>query len=138
MKTTVYRELAQRIQARMNCEKMNNTEWYDTHGRVIQHLVDRYLPKGSGFDSVCTIDDTRYDRLIIFSSFHLMDGNGYYDGWIDFIATVKPSLTLGIDITIKGPFSKLKAIYRGIPDYIFDCMYHALTEEIDTDTLTNL
>ncbi len=106
MKTQVYKELSSRIKARQNCIDSGNDKWYDNHGTVLDHLVNNYLPSGSGIDSGCTIDNQKSDNLIIYSSFHKMDDNGMYDGWIDFTVRVKPSLIFGTTLTITGNFGK--------------------------------
>ena len=138
MKTTIYREIVSRCIARRNCEDKQK-EWYDNHAVAIQWLQDSHLPRGSGIDSGCQIDTSRTDenRLIIESSFHVMDENGFYDGWIDFTVTVKPSLLSGIVLTIKGNFNSRKST-SGLKDYLHEEFDVALSFEIDTDDMKYL
>ena len=64
------------------------------------------LPHGSGIDSEWTIDEnSNKKKLSISNSYHVMNDNGYYEGWIDFTVVVVPTL-LGITTTIKGRFGK--------------------------------
>ena len=131
METKVYQKLARTIDARQNCLESGNTEWYDIHGAVIDHIVNKYLPSGSGIDSGCTIDNERHEILYIESSYHTMDENGFYGHWIDFMVKVKPSLQFGINLTISGPFAK----HPGLKDYLYELFYHALNQTVDNNKI---
>lgn len=123
----LYKQLSSTINAIENCGKSGNEVWHDRHSARLQHLVDSHLPHGSGVDSGCTIDTEKFESLLIYSSFHVMDENGFYDGWIDFTVRVKPSLQFGIDLIIKGNFGK----HQDLKDYLHETFDFALNEEVE-------
>ncbi len=83
--------VAQTIDAWKRC-KVTGNEWATKHEITLKELADA-LPSGSGFDAQTTIDLERshLERVIIHTSFHHMDENGYYDGWTEHTLTVTPS-----------------------------------------------
>ena len=125
MKT--YQRLSRWIQAKKNCEESGNSEWYDNHSMVIDHIVRNYLPSGSGIDSGCTIDTDKHEKLVIYSSYHTMDENGFYGEWIDFRVVVTPSLSREIDLNIIGNFGK----HQHLKDYLYDTFDYALCEKVN-------
>lgn len=139
MKTSIAREIVSRSVAYRNCEKSGNEEWYNNHYQALQWLQDNHLPSGSGIDSGCQIDTdkTNADRIVINSSFHVMDEYGGYNGWINFTVTVKASLLFGFDTNIKGNFSSNKSAY-GLKDYLYEIFDCDLRHEIDTDDMKHL
>ena len=129
---TIYRELANRIQARLNCinfkdDQENAVYWTEHHEKCIESLKD-LLPSGSGIDSGISIDliNSTGEKIIIDSSFHAMNDGGYYDRWIDFSVTITPSLIHGISLKISGRFGK----YQDIREYLFDVFYDSLRETV--------
>lgn len=86
----VFTQIASRIVAMRNCEKVGNTEWRNKHKTAIESLVKEHAPSGSGFDNGTRFD---YDKstgakLIFHTSFHHMNETGYYDGWTEHTVTV--------------------------------------------------
>jgi len=129
-KRLVYKQLARSIHAKLNCIESGNDEWYDKHSMAIDHIQRNYLPSGSGIDSGCTINNEKYEVLEIESSFHVMDEHGHYDGWVDFIVKVKPSLEFDYYLQITGNFGK----HQDLKEYLYQIFDHALTETIsDTE-----
>jgi hypothetical protein len=118
MNRPLYKILASTIDAFHRCEKTGNTEWRENHYRTIQRIQDNYLPSGSGIDSGCQIDVEKStgEKLVIKSSYHTMNENGYYGRWIDFTVTVKASLQFGLDMQIKGAFGH----DQDLKDYLHD------------------
>ena len=84
------------------------------------------LPSGSGFDSGSKIDWDRTDhnQVVLQTSFHHMDGAGYYSGWTDHVVTISPSWD-GLDIRISGIDE------NGIKDYIADAFLQWAETERD-------
>ena len=122
----VYRHLAQCLQAVINCEQSNNTEWAQKHKAEIVRTVVNYLPSGSGFDKGCSLDldKSTPESLVINTSFHHMDDNGYYSGWTEHTIRVKPSLAFGFLLSISGrDVNEIKA-------HIEQTFDMALTQEI--------
>lgn len=122
----LYQELAGRFQAYQNCIKSNNQEWEEKHRNRIEILIDS-LPHGSGIDGRTTFDFKRSSetKIVINSSFHVMDENGFYDGWIDFSLILEPSWN-DIELIIKGKFGK----HQDLKEYILDIFYEALNQEV--------
>jgi len=102
------------------------------HLNKLNELLDK-LPTGSGIDAGSTIafDECKWDKIVFNSSYHVMDENGFYDGWIDFQVIVRPSFT-GFDLKIK-PLRRKKYFNDYLHDYIFDVFWDALDSEIDND-----
>ncbi len=97
----------------------------------LTNVIDIYLPSGSGVDSGNSIDveKSKENLIVIYSSFHCMDENDYYDGWLDFTVKVKPSFS-GIDVNIIGRFSDRNYKYAELKDYLFELYYYALNTHI--------
>ena len=128
----LYRELASRIVARNNCVKSSTLEWKGKHEEVISQLIDK-LPHGSGLDSDWRInyEKSQPDRIQLYTSYHAMDENGFYDGWIDFTLTITPSLLSGFHLNISGVFGK----YQDIKEYLYDILNYALNQRIDMELI---
>lgn len=125
----VYQQLARTVDALNNCRKANNTEWIEKHIGALNKVIHDHMPRGSGLDSETTIDNEKSNdgRLILYSSYHCMNENGYYDGWVDFTLTVKPSLGFAFDLRIVGNFGK----YGFLKDYLYDAFNTAFKEETE-------
>lgn len=86
-------------------------------------LAADFLPRGSGFDSGCTvISPLKNGALQIKTSFHHMDDGGGYCGWTDHVVTVKPCLAFEFSVKVSG------RNYRGIKDYIGEYMSDCLSD----------
>lgn len=121
----VYEQIAQTAMAIQNCEKSNNTEWYAKHSERLRSIESNDLPHGSGFDNGCTIDESNDARIVISCPYHCMNDGGYYDGWIDYKAIVKPSLAFGFDLRIVGRDYK----GTGLKDYVSESIRECLDSE---------
>jgi len=119
-----YKQLASSIQARLNCIDSGNTEWRDSHEATIKNIINS-LPHGSGIDGKTEIDldVSTADRIVIHSSFHVMDSDGYYTHWIDFTVIIKPSLQFDFELNITGKFGRDQ---QDLKDYIADTFYYGL------------
>lgn len=118
----LYRVLATLVQARENCLKVRNTEWFDRHTERIERLVKNYMPSGGGFDSGTTLNlSASYPNKLVFdTSFHHMDEAGYYSGWTEHTVTVTPDLASGYHLKVSGRNR------NDIKDYIAECFSHSL------------
>jgi len=129
----LYTELASRITARNNAYAAGN-DWWRKHQEVIDQLIDM-LPHGSGIDGKtellldeCKPYDKPVKRIVIASSYHAMNDDGYYDGWYDFKLIITPSFD-GIDMKVTGKFGK----YSDVKDYLWETFYFALTTDIEVE-----
>lgn len=118
----VYQELASTFIAYQNCIKANNQEWEVKHCDKIEEIIKK-LPHGSGIDGETKLnfEKSNSNKLVIDSEFHVMDTNGYYDGWINFSLVLTPDWN-GIDISIKGNFGK----YQYLKEYLIETFGYAL------------
>lgn len=117
MVQTFYAAIASALEARANCERSGNHEWFARHTERIESLVREHAPSGSGFDSGTdfAFDASRPGRLVFDTSFHHMDENGFYDGWTSHRVAIVPTFE-GIDVaSITGRDR------NDIKEYIADC-----------------
>lgn len=123
--TALYREIASLVQARLNCSRSGNQEWYDKHADSIEKLVKDHMPSGSGIDNGTAIDldESTPNKLVFTFGYHHMDENGYYDGWTHHKLVVRPSLVHDIDMKISGENR------NDIKEYLYDTFHYALTQE---------
>ena len=137
-KTIAY-EIANTMQARLNCLKSGNDQWRAKHEEHLDRIIRDWLPHGSGIDCGCKIDlDSKHNRnpgrqFRIDSSFHMMNEHGFYVGWKDFSVVVRPTFG-GIDLDIVGRIPD----YLG--DYLGDTFYWALSQlvTIELDRLFDI
>lgn len=124
----LYKVLANAIGARKRCHATENP-WFEKWSELIDHCEKEHLPSGSGIDSGTKVDSDRStdEKIVLTSSYHAMDENGYYDGWIDFTVTVKPSLIHNIILSITRRFGK----YTDLKEYLYDVFNTALTAEVN-------
>jgi hypothetical protein len=129
---TVLSTLSNAIVARANCAKSGNTEYYAKWDALIEQIAENCLPSGSGFDCGTKVDLTENRgvcasngqlKIVLTTSFHHMDENGYYDGWTEHKITVKPCLLFGFSLTISGRDR------NGIKEYMHETFSHALEQE---------
>ena len=121
----VIQKLAGTIGAYKNCLKSNNKEWQDKHMTEIMRIQDNCLPHGSGIDNGCQIDvdKSTNDKVVISTSFHHMNENGFYEDWTDHVLTITPGFQ-GISMRISGRDR------NDIKDYLYEVFESALSEEI--------
>ena len=124
MKT--YQRIAQLLQARQNCQESLNTEWFIKHTDSIEEIVKNNLPSGSGIDAgvILDFDESNPEKIVLLTSYHHMNENGYYDGWSDHKVIVTPSLAFGVNMKITGRNR------NGIKEYLYDVFESCLNEDI--------
>lgn len=127
---TIIQKIYSAWQAKENCEITNNTEWKEKWANTLREIEKNHLPHGSGFDNGTKIEKVTDQKITLKSAYHLMDDNGFYREWIDFIIIVRPGFDT-ISVEAVGQFSRLqkKSYGYGIKDYIEEEFYNCLTEE---------
>ena len=100
---------------------------------ALEDLINDFLPSGSGFDGQIFIDSKEEKfchRFELTVSYHCMNDNGYYDGWIEVVYTITPSFD-GYDIkeNWKGYNGKYKELSR-------DYMGETLAYHLDMDVVS--
>lgn len=122
--------LSSAITAYHNCKKTNNHEWITKHRQRIEELAKTCLPSGSGFDSGCTVDYemSSQDRIVIETSFHHMNEDGYYDGWSNHHIIVTPGF-MGPNYEINSDYSNVGtgAFTDDFDDYVIESLDSCLT-----------
>jgi len=99
----------------------------DTEKSIQSHDL---LPSGSGFDNggYLVKEDSNDKRLVIRTSFHHMDADGYYTIWTHHTIRIYPSFTY--------PYFTLKisgSNRNDIKEYIADVYYAALVQHARFD-----
>ena len=129
MKDKLYRKLAIAIDARTRCDDNRYSECEQIWCSRIEKVAKDKLPSGSGFDNGTTVDLDRStgELLVLDTSFHHMNENGYYDGWTEHTVRVRPSLIHGTTMTVSGQNR------NDIKDYIVECLDSILNEQYEWD-----
>lgn len=127
----LYQKLAHLAQARVNCEKSGNIEWYDNHTERAEALVKEHMPSGAGWD--CGTQLAWYastpEKLVFCGSYHHMNDAGMYDGWTEHTIFVTPSLANGFSLRISGQNR------NDIKEVIHQWFYDALSVEIEDNVV---
>lgn len=148
----VYQMLAIKADYLRNLLKLEPTEVIKCRISIVQDEIDeiisKHLPRGSGIDNDTKlfVPEESYEsfqksrgikndgRLILTSSFHVLDDNGFYDGWINFTVEIIPSLANNFKLQIKGNFTNRQNHIRkhasDIKEYLYDLFSEALSKEI--------
>ena len=93
--------------------------------------LSNLLPSGSGIDSGCTIDEEKStkNKIVIHSSFHHMDENGFYCGWSEFTVTAIPDFMNYFNLKIVGN-NAIYPAFSDIKDYLYELFRESLNENI--------
>ena len=123
MKATIAQVISRIVGQRLRCIETSNTLWRDKCEDSLAKIASNNLPSGAGIDSGTMIDLHRSteDRIVLTFEYHFMNEGGYYDGWGDYTATIKPTFA-GIDVDIRGRNR------NDIKDYLFQGFDGALTD----------
>ena len=121
-KQNVAQAISTAIQARENCLKSGNREWWAKWNNEIAHIVANVLPSGSGWDDGTSIDDakTTADKIVLFGSWHHTDESGGYRGWTNHEIIITPAFT-GVNIRVMGRDR------NGIKDYLAEMFHQVMT-----------
>ena len=135
-KLKLYQKIIQTRKALEACEKAGNIKAYNSHCETLQGIHKNYLPSGSGFDGQITIEEATDKKLVIRFDWHILNDNGYYDGWLDLLLIVTPNLSSDFDMKIKwytngNDKRKVEKYKPLIEDFLYDEWYYVLTQEIN-------
>ena len=101
----LYAQLANRVQARLDCISRNTSpDIIVDHEARIAKLCEDHLPSGSGFNNGTTLDldASTGDKLVFDTAYHHMDEHGCYAKWTEHRVYVTPSLIHGIVLRVTG------------------------------------
>ena len=92
--------------------------------------LKEYLPSGSGFDTGTTVsyDESTPTFIVLYTSFHKMDENGYYDGWVDLEITVKPQYS---KFDLEASPTHYTDDEDDLLDYVYDTFQYALNQDVN-------
>ena len=132
----LYQKIIQTTKALESCEEKGMIEAYNNHYDRLQDIHKNYLPSGSGFDGQMNIESATDSKLIIRFDWHILNNNGYYDGWLDLLLIVTPNLANDFDMKIKwytngNDKRKVEKYKPLIEDFLYDEWYYVLTQEIN-------
>ncbi len=126
MAKKLYQSIADAFQAWKSCKTSGKAGWEYVWNEVIDNYVNQ-LPHGSGIDGTTVLDRNKSNdsRLVFTIEYHCMNTDGYYDGWITYTIVVRPSLSIGMYVTVKG------RDYNGSRDYLAEVFDAAFNQEYE-------
>ena len=130
MKTTLVQAIMQCWHAANRCREYNNAEWYPRWVIRLQSLY-QLLPSGSGVDNGTQVRDVQSWKLSLNVAFHHMDDSGMYDGWSNYVITVRPDWD-SVRINVSGPDR------NGTKEYLAQLYHATLTSPVEVDETTDL
>ena len=135
MTQTLAKEISTRLEALHNCNRSDNTEWQRKHNDALDEL-DKQLPSGSGLDVPPKVDRLliRFaDRAFyIHGSYHHMNGDGVYDGWIKFVLRVRATFR-SVDVDVHQ-HEETANWDDDLADYLCETFQHTLSEPLESST----
>lgn len=114
-------------QAIVQNHRLENDPMFRDDTRV-HDRVDRILaclPRGSGIDAGTTIVSVTDKQIVLTAGYHHMNEGGYYDGWTEHTIRVRPSLMLGMTVTVSGPNR------NNIKDYLQELYMRVIEQEFE-------
>ena len=107
------------------------TDEFKTKKMIELDELSNFLPSGSGIDSGCAIDEEKStkNKIVIHSSFHHMDENGFYCGWSEFTVTAIPDFMNNFNLKIVGN-NAIYPAFSDIKDYLYELFRESLNENI--------
>lgn len=99
-----------------------------------EKFIKNIVPFGSGFDTIYNVYEQKKNFKIV-SSYHVMNENGYYDGWIDFTIymwkNIPSNRNKDITIEINGKSSNYLADKYFAREYIKETIYTTIIERMN-------
>jgi hypothetical protein len=125
----LYQLLASQQEALLRSVDLRDDSRLYKCAETIVTLCREHLPSGAGIDNGCSFDteNSTGEKLIIESSFHRMNSQGMYCGWLDFRVEVTPSLINDFNLKITGPGSWKR---HDLADYLAQTFDEALRKDV--------
>ena len=118
----LYQKIARLV---ANINDAPDSKMFDSWETELTNIERNILLYDSGFGAGCKIqDNSRPDRIVISCNYHHMDEHGYYDGWSEHTAVVKPCLQFGFYVRVTGRNRNM------IKEYISDTFHELLEMEV--------
>ena len=123
----VYRQLAQWSR---NYHQVQDEGMRASYEEWITRLVREYLPYGSGIDAGVELDlnASSAERIVLVSSFHMLNDGGYYIGWWDFKVTITPSMVLDFNIRVSSCQKDKRLLRPYIAELFSDSLSQVVTD----------
>jgi len=127
------------VTARKNCVDSGNKEWEERHSDMLRLIERDLLPSGSGFDFTSHIwNREENEAFLVSGSYHVMNPDGFYDGWIDFDLYVYPCLisTFRIDcqLSYAGELSTPESDHKEYISEVYEeCLSRPVTTSYDVE-----
>jgi hypothetical protein len=120
----VYQKLARELDRMERGQNQSEKIWVSLAATEMESVMQS-APSGSGIDNgTVLLKDSTSEKLIFQVSFHHMNEVGYYDGWTEHTATVKPSLAYGFTLRLSG------SNRNGIKEYLEEIYQEWLDSEV--------
>jgi hypothetical protein len=122
-----YVSLGIAFNALLNCSN-GNTIWHEKWSDAITQIIDS-LPHCSGVDGKTefNFNESKPDKLVIDSSYHCMNENGFYDGMYNFRVVLKPDWqNFKLEIKTNMP----KKYKDSTIEYLTDLFFYDLMQDI--------
>ena len=92
---------------------------------ILRHVIDNYLPHGSGFDADLKVELVPAVQAFTISfDYHHMDDMGGYSHWSEGVITVTPDF-VGVELDLVTTEDD-----ESFKDYVLDTFHQALAEEV--------
>lgn len=144
----MYQTVSSKIATLVRSYQSISLPWKNNIMMELDDLVRNHLPCGSGFDTSPELDTEKSttNQLIFYSDYHVMDDNGTYAGYANFMITVDGDLTdINVSCLItnsedfeidpddypdENPEDLWSLDVDGLEEYIADMYYEALSQSI--------
>ena len=97
---------------------------------TVKELIIFYMPKGSGFNFDWHVEYKR-SYFKVTSSYHVMNGNGFYVGWADFSVIIPVNDPLDFRLHFHGSYSQYLNKQYLLREYIEDSIYYQLEKMLE-------
>ena len=120
----LYEALSIAIQARTNSQASGNTEWFAKWTARIKELAD-LLPLPMMCGAHLDVEASHAEKIVIQTSHHHMDENGFWDGWTEHTIVATPSFWNHVNLRISGHDR------NDIKEDLHETFHSALTELVN-------
>ena len=115
--------------------KIHKSKYDHKNTEAMLTFIGRSLPHGSGIDADWHLFMTGRYRIRMQCSYHAMDENGMYDGWVDFTVIIDADDEEYFRLMFHGDKSRRMAEKYGLRDYLEQTIMGELYEYIDFDRM---
>jgi hypothetical protein len=92
---------------------------------INEETVLEMLPHGSGIDCKWEVEEFK-PSILCKNSYHVMDENGYYDGYIDFSVRIPKHEPLDFEVHFATSSGRTHAKDLGLVEYLEDTIFWSI------------